>query len=371
VTAPALPQRFIDPATSLYLDLLRFLAALAVLIGHMFQDGLFAGSFFLLGLGHEAVVLFFVLSGLVIAQSSDKPGITAADYLLARASRLYSVVLPAIIFSYALSAGNAWLSGPQAWHSYVHHHVSLWTMISSLLFLNESWQIDQYVPWNAPFWSLCYEAFYYTLFGCTIFLHGRRRWISLTLVALVAGPAILVLAPIWSFGVLLHRRGASITVSGPVALCVAMLTGGLFVWFGLNAYDVAVQSWLASFTPLWHLGSAQRFMTDTGLGLLVAVHFIAVRNLAPITSAVLARFAGPIRFLAGHTFSIYLFHRPMTLLLSAHGVSVGNSLVGKLAIVIGIVFICMLMGLCTERQRDGFERWLRGLFFKSKSVDHV
>src|SRR5215471_11975241 len=81
---------------SAFLDLERTLAALIVFLGHL-SDQRYGGEM-LAGFGaqaHTAVVAFFVLSGFVIAWAAQRDG-SALEYILNRAARIYSVVLPAL-----------------------------------------------------------------------------------------------------------------------------------------------------------------------------------------------------------------------------------------------------------------------------------
>jgi len=84
---------------SLYLDLVRFLAALTVLLFH--ASGLeFVKVDTVLGhYGREAVIVFFVLSGFVIAYTADQKDSTLPEYATHRISRIYSVVIPALILT--------------------------------------------------------------------------------------------------------------------------------------------------------------------------------------------------------------------------------------------------------------------------------
>ncbi len=350
---PSITSPFIDPALSIYLDLWRFLAAVTVLIGHAGYSQLFDGWQGIQKLAHESVILFFVLSGLVIAQSATKPGMTACAYFLARASRLYSVVLPAILFSYCLVIGYKFWAGvlPQ----WLDEH-KWWTPFASLLFLNESWQIGGEVPWNGPFWSLCYEAFYYLIFGCALFLRGYKRYFCVTLAALVAGPAILLLLPVWLMGVALQHWGKHIAIPAPFAALIVVLTASAFIWFGLQHYDRQLQDWLGARLPIWRVSYAQRFITDYGLGLVFAIHLLAIRQVSTLISPTLNLIRKPIQFLASFTFSIYLFHRPMTHFLAVNHINVGSGFFEKTALLVSIILACMALGYFTERKRPVFER---------------
>ncbi|WP_407244035.1 acyltransferase family protein [Klebsiella michiganensis] len=55
------------------------------------------------GLGTEAVVVFFVLSGYVIAYVSNNKENNYAAFFKARAIRIYSVLVPAILITFFLT----------------------------------------------------------------------------------------------------------------------------------------------------------------------------------------------------------------------------------------------------------------------------
>jgi hypothetical protein len=80
---------------SIYLDLLRFTAALWVVVAHLQNWGV---ARWLPDLsGRDAVVIFFVLSGLVITHAAQ--GRTFRQYAVARLARIYSVALPIILIA--------------------------------------------------------------------------------------------------------------------------------------------------------------------------------------------------------------------------------------------------------------------------------
>src|SRR5258705_180650 len=89
--------------TSLYLDVFRFSAAIIVFLGHMvgarFTWGLFWQIAPFMG---DAVTVFFVLSGFVIGFTTDERETTLRSYVIARAARMYSVAIPALLITFAL-----------------------------------------------------------------------------------------------------------------------------------------------------------------------------------------------------------------------------------------------------------------------------
>lgn len=122
---------------SSYLDLLRFVAALAVMLGHMDQDGIPMNWIPIAKFSHESVIIFFVLSGFIIYNNTKSKNINSKEYSIARTSRIYSVALPAIFFSFLVSwAVELWASQP---FPRSHLFFSFNDFFGSLFFLNQSW----------------------------------------------------------------------------------------------------------------------------------------------------------------------------------------------------------------------------------------
>ena len=110
--------------TSLYLDLIRFFAAAMVFVTHASYERFTGGWMREIGLGsfgNDAVVVFFVLSGLVIAYVCHAREKTLRDYALSRAARIYSVVIPCLLLTVILDfAGSRINYAPYAgwWLAY-------------------------------------------------------------------------------------------------------------------------------------------------------------------------------------------------------------------------------------------------------------
>ena len=94
---------------------MRLSAAAVVFLAHLSYPRFGGEALATLGpLAHSAVVVFFVLSGFVIAWAAARDGNTV-DYATARAARIYSVALPALALTFALdiATGNT---------NYQHEH---------------------------------------------------------------------------------------------------------------------------------------------------------------------------------------------------------------------------------------------------------
>src|SRR5476651_1385848 len=93
-----------NKSTSLYLDFLRVIAAFGVLLVHANLPWFSSALFLRAELGHKLVMVFFVLSGYLIAFTVDKKNKGPEKYLVDRISRLYSVVIPALILTFVVDS---------------------------------------------------------------------------------------------------------------------------------------------------------------------------------------------------------------------------------------------------------------------------
>lgn len=356
----------LNPALSAYLDFLRFMAALAVLFGHMDQDGLYMNWMPLSGFSHEAVMIFFVLSGFIIYYSTTVRRSTLRHYAVARLSRIYSVTLPAVLFSTVLALWASQREGfdPSALSNF--EETTIWSLTSSLLFLNASWLNDAKLALNEPYWSLCYEVWFYVLFGAYFFTQGPLRYAAVGLAALVAGPAVLLLLPIWLMGARLAASGqydskwnagmAWAGFVGPIALMVLI---------NLTKVDFLIQSTLYETVPgYWHLASSQRFVTDYLIGVALCLHIAAFSSLPDGIKRTFARYQRIWAFLAGFSFTLYLFHRPMTQLLGAYFPVAKGEILWSSLVALGIVFVCWLISWGTEKQLSVWRRQFERLFIR-------
>jgi peptidoglycan/LPS O-acetylase OafA/YrhL len=301
--ASALDARF-----SLYLDLARACAALAVVVAHfgyfrIFDDAQIAR---IPDFGREAVIAFFVLSGFVIAYSAEHKNLTAKSYVVARAARLYSVVLPVLALSFILATCVQDVLHVPVEDTYELRRPWLYVPFH-LAFLGDAWTFVERPPWLIPYWSLDYEAWYYVLFGVFHFTRGRRRWLAAAAVLAVVGPRLWLLLPVWLSGVALYRLQGRLAFGPALARAgwlLSVVLIGLWGWFDPEPYLRGVANGLWPF-PGIRMGSADRVLADYAVMLLVLLNFACARQ---ARFDVLLRLARPIRFVAGHTFTLYLSH---------------------------------------------------------------
>jgi len=348
----------LKPALSAYLDFMRFVAALAVLLGHMNQDGLPMAWMPLSRFSHEAVIIFFVLSGFIIYYSTTARTPNLKMYAVARLSRIYSVALPSVVLCVLLALWLSYLPNFDPSRLSNFSPPSVWQLVSSLLFLNQSWMNQVDLPLNNPYWSLCYEVWFYVLFGAYFFAQGRQRWLLVGAAALIAGPAILVLLPIWLMGAWLAASGryqtrwatglAWLGFGAPIALIVLI---------NVTSVDKLIQSTLYENVPgYWRLVNSQRFVTDHLIGAALCLHIASFSSLPAAVQAVFIRYQRVFATLAGFSFTLYLFHRPMTQLLGAYTPPQPDSVWQTALLAVGILLACWTISFGTEKQLSAWRR---------------
>lgn len=346
---------------SIYLDLVRLVAALLVVVYHSNVRAIISAPLPFSQHGHAAVIVFFVLSGYVIAYISAGRESAPLDYWASRLSRFYSLVIPAVLMCPLLDLAGEALA-PRFYEGKTTHDLAWLRMVTSLAYLNEIWTLSIMSFSNVPFWSLCYEMWYYALFAVVAFTRGSaRRWLAAA-VLLFVGPKILLLAPIWWLGVALYRwrpLAALRRWQGYALFLGSMLLYGLFQHYGMTEYGSRLALQLVG--PHWHheLAFSKYFIMDYPLALIVACNFVGFRTIAADFRAPLLACERPIRWLSAYTFAIYLLHQPLLQFYAAvfDGDPSGSlfylQVMGATLLTIGVI------GACTESQRHRLRHWLR------------
>lgn len=304
-------KTIISPVLSVYLDMMRFGAALVVVFHHIWHI-VFPG-FPLPWPGHSAVVVFFVLSGFVIAHAVSKPGVTLHHYVTHRLLRIMPVTVAALLLSVLLGvlAGDQDLTGTGEPGI---NTPAFWQAISAnLVFIGQSWMTLR-PPYNLPFWSLNFEVWYYVIFGAAVFAPRGWRMPAIVLTALLAGPKILLLFPVWLLGVAIYRTSYRPGLAASrILFAVTTVLALLFIWLDIA---VAIRRVMESHWPelMSHADGSGQFIGDFLLGLLVAGNFLSIGGMSNDLRFLL-KLDPLIKYLSSFTFSIYLFHMPLFVLL--------------------------------------------------------
>jgi len=326
--------RTLSPAVSAHLDFIRSAAAWAVMWGHLraffFIDfpeishpsALLKILYFLTGFGHQAVMVFFVLSGFLISSSilrSLVSGVwTWSGYAISRATRLYVVLIPGLFFGAlwdlsgrSLFASTGLYSSPLTSFggAVVQNDLTLRNFVGTLFFFQTI--LCRPFGSNGPLWSIANEFWYYVLFPVALFAaygwaaKSLRTALPLTILALgvavLLGPEKLLDFLIWlsGFAVLLgwsrsklvsakSRIGYLLRASVLLATCLAAARSG-------------------KITPQ---------VSDLVVGLAFSVFLFGILQLefhVPADGAYLRN----ARLFAGFSYTLYVLHFPFLLFLRA------------------------------------------------------
>lgn len=307
------------PGFSTYLNALRFGAAMVVLLSHFAYPRFSHGDWIWvrdLNLGSDAVVLFFVLSGFVIALTAERKDADLRSFAFARATRILSVALPALILGWSLDNWGA-THAPSAYSAPYYNPLPFWeTLTRGLTFSNEWAGLATRLGSNGPYWSLSYEVAYYALFAIAFYTTGLRRTGLLVLGAAMVGVNILLLMPAWLMGVWLYRRlqsGPALRIASAIACAgIPLAIYALALRFNLPG---ALQTVVQPQVPGHALRFSDEYLWNAMLGLLVCAHLLGMATLLRHWNP--AWLTAPVGWMAGASFSIYLMHYPLLQALHA------------------------------------------------------
>lgn len=204
------------PSFSIYLEIVRITATLLVFIAH-------SSSFYkpLIDLNEEAklgrdgVVIFFVLSGYVISWCANEKERSPLVFAINRASRIYSVAIPAILLGAMSSFFIAYYTGS---HEIDYPFQKPWLYLPIYLsFIGNFWSLNEVPPQNFPYWSLNYEVWYYVIFGVFFYVRTHLRWPLIVALLLLVGPSLIQLFPLWIAGSMLYFTHKKIRIEAAFA----------------------------------------------------------------------------------------------------------------------------------------------------------
>ncbi len=343
------------PMLSIYLDLVRFMAALVVLLAHL-------GEHFNLGVsmpfpGKDAVIVFFVLSGFVVAFVADTKERNWADFAISRCSRLVSVFFPAMMLGLLLAP----VEGHIGWQSWGAMKDALASSVTNAFFLGQVWFLNITPPNNNPSWSLNYEAWYYLIFGVAIFARSLARWPATALAAACAGPKILILMPCWIAGCLLYRHGHRFKLRPQTANLLFVGSAVAYgIYYVLN-FNISIRASLQQAAPglMSHLQWSNRFAGDYLLCLIVLANFIAARDMENVLGRALARHKAVINRAASYTLSIYLYHMPLMVIFGSLLAPLSLGRARGFLVMAMLVPTIILLAQATELQLRPFRAIIR------------
>jgi peptidoglycan/LPS O-acetylase OafA/YrhL len=369
---------------SVHLDALRGFAAFCVVLNHL-RDALFvdyeaiarhnpftSAAYLASSLGRQSVMVFFVLSGYLVGgsvlRSVGSGSWSWRAYLLARLSRLYVVLLPALLLGGALDWLGMHMPGTEAVYSgnsgmhalaFNVHRVLTWQMLAANALFLPTIRLPGMAPYlvlpfgsNGALWSLGYEFSYYLGFPILVFLLARgQSWKMRILSCLglltwgwLAGLNIVLLGLTWLMGALITFLPA-FPARGRWARGLAIVLA--LVLFGAGLVE---SKWLGSIP------------SDLVLGLAVTALIWVTLHCA--TAPLPAFYVHTARRAAHSSYTLYAVHLPMLIFLKAtlhlpraypgwHAYLVGA------AVLATIVLYAQLVYEAFEKNTDRVRRWIR------------
>ncbi|MEZ5899128.1 MAG: acyltransferase [Hyphomicrobiaceae bacterium] len=311
-----------------HLDMLRGIAALAVVAGHSRGFALvdFATLqnpdlstkllYFCTSLGHQAVIAFFALSGFLVggrALSEILAGCwSPARYCITRLTRLWTVVLPALAITFLLDTLGRHLNGATGYDGVFHDllssgpsaaapaDTSLLTLLANVSFLQTI--VAPTYGTNSPLWSLANEFWYYAIaplafvaaFGKGSSL-ARLVYLSTTILLCAVLPTTLVvLGGIWMLGALMHWTSQ---------------VASLQRIFRFRAYPALALSTVVAtiVAPKWGIFAVGDLTGDLALGVAFALLLPGLAA-APASNANYVRASSA---LSNISFTLYATHFPL------------------------------------------------------------
>lgn len=316
-------------AASVHLDALRGIAAIGVCLSHVrdifFRDysqlshhnPLLAFAYLATGLGHQWVIIFFVLSGYLVGGSALRSHATGRwtwnGYLFNRLTRLYIVLLPALILGGLLDvaglhffgatriyAGN---SGSHAINFAVESNLGIGTLLGNYAFLQ-----GIFVPTlgsNGPLWSLTNEFWYYIAFPALLLALAPqvklpRRLLHFALlisVLVLVQPSIALLGLVWLMGVVLHYL--------PGIPAKTAVSRKLLIWASLVLFAAAL-AWCKVARVSW---------SDYVLGsvVMVLLHVLLCCSRGTLPDS----YGRVAKRLSQSSYTVYLAHVPLLVFIAA------------------------------------------------------
>ena len=345
---------------SIYLDLLRFGAAVVVFLSHAHVFLLPTIKIGPLGWGREAVAVFFVLSGFVISyvrQVSEKEW---RVYLVARLARIMPVALLAIAVIFV--ADNIGTHANAFYYDFINTGfftpVSVEAALAYVTFTNQLWFAHVVFGSGEPYWSLGFEVQYYLFFGLLAFSSSRAKIPLLCLWAAFAGPKILMYMPLWLMGWLTMKC----VIERPPfrrPIAIAMIAASVVLFFSLKFFaDRAATNMYETWSPPQE---AINFVYFNLIGVAVVLHLIGTASLLSRAPALFTKTGPAIKWLAGGSFTLYLVHQPLILMFASFLHPVEEHVPTAAALLVACFVLCFLLAEVAERRKKFFARLIVSL----------
>lgn len=246
--------------------------------------------------GEDAVRLFWVISGFVFAHVYWQRSTPAREFAVARFARLYPLHFVTLIFVAVLQFISMKTSG----HWQIVENNDLRHFVLQLFLMDSSLSLSNGNSFNAPIWSVSAEVFIYVLFFATLPLTKRS---PLTASVLLAAVCFTVL----------NARPTGFIISNLVFTCGVFFFAGSACYAIYRNFQASTLRLLSVIAALCAAAWVSAVSGNINL-LLLALTCAIVMALATLERV--AKGGGTmLRFLGDISYSLYLVHIPLQILV--------------------------------------------------------
>ena len=378
-----LPQFKVLPHTNLSQDynhsiliaVLRGLAAVEVAAAHLraqvfpglkgMQDPTlwYQALAFFTGFGHQAVVIFFLLSGWLVGGSflnRLREPLSVWHYAVDRVTRLWIVLIPAFVLSLII-AGTTKAVDLGAVSFAPGNEYSVTAFVGNLFGVQEM-VVPRFAE-NFPLWSLANETWYYVLFpllamsfcGNSTISRAAAAAMCLLIAVSLPGPIMLYFS-LWLLGAAFSR--VQITASTVQQIGVACLWVGMAGYFRVTAGNDMLD--------------ARSYFQHLTFSMPILLLLSSLQTKTDPTRTALMRVKKVGNVLAGFSFTLYVIHIPLLVLLTNFGPPLPawrlspyeiSSLATYVVILAGLLFASYAFHLPFEAQTHRVRNYLKRKLF--------
>ena len=348
-----------------WLDLIRFLAAFEVMLCHYRgfffveygllpaeQQNIFSQIFyFSTRLGEEAVLIFFVLSGLLVGgKALDKARLGTFNLKSYAIDRFVRIMLPLISVLLLIIPITYSLGGKIDWIIWFGNLFSLQGILVG------------FVGHCGPLWSLAYEVWFYIIIGAVIALIKNKNKTIPSIILFICALVFLKLEfkylVIWGMGALtfftLNNK------KNKLYLCLAIIGAILSIF--------ALQLTRGSRTLEYNVSKITYDALQYMLSLSFCIIISFISNTPPLCKlAIITNKIGSK--LAVFSYTLYLVHNPLGWLMESIGLPKSESInIYSIGIYIVAIVICMLItyGIywCFEKRTYAVKAYIKNKLLK-------
>lgn len=346
-------------AQSLSLDILRIFAVQLVVIGH-------ALPYFNIGranyIQNSAVVLFFILSGIVISYSlflkmENNPNYKFREFFIDRFSRIYTGLVPSLFFIFLLDSIQVYYLQNESYSFF--DAFDLKTFIGNLLMFQDfpkfSLGITSYAS-GRPLWTLAIEWWLYMSFGLIV-IHYTKKFNIRLFIFLV----FFIIVPFYNaFG----GRGDSLTLFwlGGGLISILMFKNRIQVSKSLSVLFTLIL--IVLIYRRLNLTKEAYDLVYASLIILFIFFYLQIISNINFNSEKLKKI---VHFIAGYSFTLYLIHYTIFDLIAFFNQKNSSLSTFFFAIIISNM-LALILGYYTEMRYKRFRDLLMNILNRKGKI---